>query len=292
MPVRVTMVFKNTTIPAVLTQTPRVSKWTERHYCATESVDDCLSIITGNKAGAAGQGLIGTRAALLSNDSVIERVDLQPWSSAGGYQEQATAAARPVALNQLGKVGSRCDFPQQGILFRMELEGGQPATPRFIIRGVPDEQVTSGELAYIKTYRADIGKFLGQLYVQFGTFSDNRLGAGGIGAAILTITNAGVVTGTGNILFAAANTRVKILQTRDSIGRRIGGIFTVASVNAAAGTVTLRGWTAGLTTGGVIRAYSRVFSTYKVFAGEAIAQALHKVGSPKDYRGANRRKRR
>lgn len=180
-----------------------------------------------------------------------------------------------------GLAGRQTDVPQMGI--KMDMDAANGVNQRvWLMRGVPDSQITTGEFQPSAAYRNDLANFLSGLG---GTWAFRGQVLTNPPTEIDTITAAGVITWGANPGYANGS-KIKVLRARNIAGRGKGGVFRVNAVVANTGQLT--GWTHGDCTGGKSRQYAVAFpllpaNSTPILTAEAV---LKKVGRPsRQYRG-------
>lgn len=291
MPVKVTLHMTAHSTPKALKNSVRVAHWSERYYCNTDSVSQAKDLVEGVNAAPGRVGLKDARINILGSSCQLTHYTLQPMTTFPGTGEYPSAPALRVDVNRWGPTNYRNDVPQQGVLVTAETPAPHTRSIRWIVRGIPDFQVVLGELAFQADYAAWFEDYRRAVLQNYGSYIDDRTTPAGTGLAIQTISSTGVVTGVGSLLAIPAGQLAKVVRTTMSNGRQAGGVYRVTSQNGTTKEITLGLWDKGATKGGTIRQWTRVYTTYRNIRTKGFIQATRKVGSPRDYRGQNRRKR-
>lgn len=183
-------------------------------------------------------------------------------------------------VNKPGSFGG-ADVPQMA----MQIAAGSSSSGnkrQLELRGVPDTQVSAGELALTSPFKAAVNAYLNQLVANW-KFRGRVLN----GQTIPIIS----IAGDGTFLLSAAFTyatgqRVQVLRTTSAGARRRGGFFFVTKTDDTHGV--LLGWPYGATVNGKIRLAAIDYFGFQ-FAGTAVDSAVaivKKVGRPlSGYRG-------
>lgn len=180
-----------------------------------------------------------------------------------------------------GTAGNQTDVPQMALKFDIDANG-TPNQRIWLMRGVPDAQITNGEYQPSATFRTNVNTFFTTLGTSWAFRGQNLTTPT---TPIFSISALGVITWLANPGYADGSI-LRVLRARDSAGRSNGGRFLVS--NVVANTGQLLGWTFGASTGGKSRLYQVIFPPIPATVDAALtAQAVvKKVGRPFSlYRG-------
>lgn len=292
MPVQLVMHFRMSTIFNATSAQTRTAGWKEKFMVNAASIDAAKSIVNAGKAGGGRVGLLHLRGQLLPETAIMSKYTLQLFDARPGVGEYAIGArVTDRDFFRKGVPGVKTDFPQQAVLLSMFLSGGHPQTIRFPLRCVPDDNVRNGEWQPIPSYAEAVALYLRELEEAYGSYVDDRITDDGKGRKIESISADGLVTYFGGPMSVAQNDVVKITKTTNSDGKQKGGLSGVAGVEPDENIVAVYDWERGETTGGTVRKWTRLYATFAKNTGKPVKQMTRKVGSPKDYRGTNRRRR-
>lgn len=174
-----------------------------------------------------------------------------------------------------GTAGNQTDVPQMALKFDIDANG-TPNQRIWLMRGVPDAQITNGEYQPSATYRTNVNTFfttLGASWLFRG--QDLTLPT----TPIFSISATGLITWLANPGYADG-TILRVLRARNASGQSNGGRFRVD--NVVANTGQLLGWTFGASTGGKSRVYSIIFPPIPATVDAALTaqSVVKKVGRP------------
>lgn len=214
-------------------------------------------------------GLAQRRAALLPSLASIVGFRYQ---ATDGLTSGATVT-RTTAIP--GTAAVQPDVPQMALKFDIDANG-TPNQRIWLMRAVPDSQITNGEYQPSATFRTNVSTFFAALSASW-QFRGQNLAVPT--TAIFNITAAGVIT------WLAApgyvdGAIIRILRARGADGRAQGGRFLVN--NVVGNTGQLLGWPFGLCTGGKSRLYQIIFPSIPIGtdAPNTAQAVVKKVGRP------------
>lgn len=238
----------------------RVGGWSESWYEAGGSITiSLLRTWAAKRAPLLGQGasIIGAR---------VQQVD-----PAGPSQSYALAYP--------GTSTNQTDIPQMALLCKATGIGVRN-TKNFMLRGIPDGQVSQGEFNPTADYKTAMQNFFKYLKEFSWEFRGNDLAQ--VAHPLVSIDANGICT------FAEphglnAGDYVKILRATDLTGRKRGGKFFVLTA-ATTTTCALSGWGFGACIKGAGRKFAIVYPTVETATADRIS--TRKVGGVFNrYRG-------
>lgn len=291
MPVKVTVHFKFDSLYNPMNERKRHGGWRERFYLDTDSVTTAIRAARSGAAAGSNGGLIPLRAALLPSSAYIDGYDCQRMVNVAGIGEVGADSAVNTSGVWNGVPANLADVIQSGLRVNLRLQGSSPQTIGYTFRGLPDDRLVTGEYDNDPDYTAAVNRLLRELTLGYGTYVDDRVSPVGVGRGIDTVDTDGVLTYFGAVLAVPAGSLVKVTRTTNEDGRRTGGIYRVGALGPLVNQLTLANWDRGPTKGGTVRGWSRVFALFAPGTGQIVFASRHKTGTPKDYRGANRRNR-
>lgn len=252
----------------------RLGGWSESWYWEGASVQDLFVYAFGGQIGVGeGQtGLCPVRAAMLPFGA----------SMVGQRIQQVDPVGQSQSLSRLfpGTAGLNADVPQMALLCTIPGKNVKNIR-RTILRGIPDARVVEGEFFPSNAFVANLNLF-------FDVLSNWRFRGVDLSQAeipIISVAADGTIQMQGLSAGFAVNDLVKVLRSSDANGSPVGGVFMIETIPSAT-SIKVRGWTAGLCTGGKVRKHAFV---YPVVDGDncAIGRIVTKrVGRPfTQYRG-------
>lgn len=288
MPCKVILSLKLDTVYNITTFRTRHAGWQERFYSPIDDPFEAARVVREG-AGPPGGGLLVKRAALLARQAYIDGFTCQSFVTMDGVGEVAVGNAISFEANQYGPPRTLTDYPQSALLVSLSLQGGAPQRIRFPIRGIPEENIVTGEWDNTdRPYKTAVGAYLQEVAAGYGTYVDQLVGAAFSPRRVVGISTLGVLTYLGEAGPFNVDGLVKITRTTFASGRRGGGIYRIATVDGDARRMTLVGWPTVITTGGLVRNWTRVFARFALNSGVITRAMTKKTGGKRDYRGANR----
>ena len=246
----------------------RLAGWTESWYydgldmpAARAAVLPPAVQLPGKPANA----LVPYRARLLPTSAVIVQATFQI------VDGRSPVDAVPLAV--AGRSDLAPDLPQCTLLVRVTTRDGNQTN--HYLRGLPDARAAGGEYdAGNEAYETALANYLGFL-PQFQLRVRSRAP---LAPKIDRIETDGTVRLLGASDATVGGEPVRVLRTIDACKRRRGGLFTVTATNEAARTVTIAGWTYGVTKGGRLR--RELIRPSQILRAVAVRVVPHKVGRP------------
>lgn len=260
----------------------RTAGWSESWYANATSIQAVIAAATGAAAAGSGSwgfsGMWAQRAALLPIGTSIVGYRIQQVSPVGPSQAGA--------LTWAGGSGYTADLPTSALLMRSPGIGANNIR-RFMLRGIPDNQITEGEFQPSADYRTGVNLFIGSL--SGWLFRARDLSQPSI--RIVSISAGGVVQTETPITYAV-NNMVRILRTVDAGHNLRGGRFQVSVIGPGTNTFTLNNWNYGATTGGSVRLDGVVYPTVDSANTNWSRVTTRRVGRPFNAWRGRRSKRR
>lgn len=238
MPVKITLLFQESTGIFINTQTKRIAGWSETFYSPQNTVAAVIPAVMGT--GGFTKGLAGYRATMLTVYSACVGQRFQVVAPNLGPSQSLNAVFPGTYFVQQSIAGTAllCKVPSIGA----------SNIRRMILRGLPGTIISDGEYSPGPLWTTDITNFFSFLqgYAFRGrdlTQPTNKL---------INISASGLVTGTAALPYAIGQ-MVRVLKARDVGGRLRGGLFQVTATGPANTNVQLLNWPFGAATGGAIR---------------------------------------
>lgn len=270
---RITYLFQLVTTAANLgLARPHIAGWSETIW--DNNTSDITSFI---------EALARARARCLPNGATIigyrrQIFDLQP-------NRIIPAGSATFAMNLPGTAGNQADIPQMGLSCTVRTSASIN-TRRFVLRGIPDAQVVTGEFDPSATYLHSLNQYLSELRAGSWDFVCRDLNLPsyrvvGIIAGVITVSGPHAIP---------VGAFVRLLRVRDQEGSSVTGVYRVTSVTDP-NTLVVANWGGQIVgVSGAIR--QDQFAIYPI-TGFAIGRiTTRRVGRPfEQYRGRRSRRR-
>lgn len=259
MPFKVSLIFTGTTgIDPNRSLLRRTAGWTESWYHLVAGNVTTLESFTAT--------LANRRAALLPEGFRIS-----------AYRFQNVTPPGPSALrnaNIPGVIGNSCDQPKAGLLIAVPSSSSVKVS-RYILRGIPDNQIEQGEFAPTPAFAISLSAFFDE--INAGGWGIRVRSVGETSYDIVDITNSVVTTILPHGI--TAGSVVSITRTKDDNGQVVGSGSYKVTTPITSTTFKLLGWPiAAQTVGG--QALARVY-TYEDAARPVESRiTTRNVGSP------------
>lgn len=184
-----------------------------------------------------------------------------------------------------GTAGTLADIPQMALYFRMYSDSGRNIRP-FFMRGLPDARSVRGEYMPSQAFDTAIDNFFANIRGSLFRFRGRDLSLPEI--PLISVAVNGTVQ-TANPHTYTVGTMVRILRTVDADGRKLGGLFQVATViNSFSFTIIPN--PAWVTDGGKVRQEAIIFTGVNQVSQPRVA--VKKVGKAFfGYRGRQSKRR-
>jgi hypothetical protein len=282
MTVKLTMLIQQATaVSSPNAPIHRIGGWSESWYY-NGTVAQALNVAENPQPSGGGfvvLPLFQARSFLLPTGATIVGARIGVVGPGGNTPTQS------LALQYVGQIGEG-DPPAMAILCKAQGLGVQNVR-RFVLRGLPDANVTEGEYTPTQVFATLLGTFFQSL--QFWQFRGRDLSQPT--AKIVSITGAGLITFETAVAYNI-NDFVRILKTRDATGNLRGGRFQVTAVGPGNNNITIANWNFGSTTGGSGRKDAIIFANVDINNVTVSRVVQKKVGRPfVQFRGRRSRRR-
>jgi len=266
---KLTMLIEAQTNPQGTLQGSRVGGWSESWYLPFGATAQVLQQFTP---------LCIARARLLAASARIIGQRIQ--------QVDPTVGASQVASRVFpGQSGLVTDVPQMAVIVKIP-STGTPNIRQWLMRGLPDARVSSGEFDPAAKFTTDFTSFAAALegYLFRGkNFLADQAEINYIDGTGQCFTNNPIVVTVGSL--------VDIMRTIDEEGNSVSGRFQVETVTSST-QFKLRRWDAIQTVGGKVRKHEMTFLNISVANITMGRVTLKKVGRPfTSYRGRRSKRR-
>lgn len=250
------LIFRYTTI------SNKPASWSETWYY-DGSVAQALS---------AADATAKRRSAIMTRPTVIVAARIQ----------QIGSRATIFKMDYPGVVATNQDIPQMALNVRVS-GSAFINTKTFQLRGLPDANVDGGDYVPTAAFNTGLRNFCGSLSSNAVRFRGENLANPQV--KILGITNAGVMTLAGDLVYNEGDT-LTLLRVKNTQGRNVSGKYYV-SVKTSARICTLAAWTGDVVTNkGAARKFEYVYPIVQADSLVIGDVTTRKVGRPFGlYRG-------
>lgn len=210
----------------------------------------------------------------------IRRRLLVPTAAMIGYRAQNVVAAGDALVRSVNEVGlstHTADTPYQSLL--LSLRSADFLRRVYLLRGLPDEDMTSGLFLAVGAFGGNLATYAGAL--QSGLWKVRRTDRTNLPKAIVSVSAGGLVT-----FFEAHGIpdggSLKFLRTRDIAGHAVQGTFGVVTSPTPL-TLQLASWTGQTINRGTVRRQAYVYSPIEsvVNTGKVVSRRVGRpFGSP------------
>lgn len=257
------------------TERTHVAGWSESCWWDTDNV---AALMNALRRGVGGKGgLLPTRAGLLPASGAIIGVRLY---KGGAGRGQSYAMSFP-------GFWTIADVPQMALLCKTG-PVDFAVTRRFVLRGIPDNFVHSGEFCATRNFATGVAEYFKAL--SNFSFLANDPDAPKI--PVFSISATGLVTAVGATQPFFVNQLVTINRTLDAHGDLRSFSGHVASIGPLGNQFTLANWNIGATTGGTAATKGTKLFDMSDAVSAVSRVVVRKVGRPfEQYRGRRSKSR-